>query len=581
MRKFEIKENFLLDGKEFHVISGSMHYFRVVRGYWQDRLEKLKALGCNTVETYLPWNLHEPHKGVFNFEEMLDVVHFVKLAQKLELYVILRPSPYICAEWDFGGLPAWLLAVDGMRFRVSYPPFMQHVKDYFEVLMKQLTPLQINQGGPVIMMQVENEYGSYANDKKYLAYMRDLMLNLGVTVPLVTSDGPEYELLDGGMIDGVYPTVNFGSNPADNFSKLQKYTKNGPLMCMEYWIGWFDHWQNQQHMRANLKQSTADLGKMLALGHVNLYMYHGGTNFGFMSGANYFDSFKPQVTSYDYDAVLSEDGQITKKYQHYQAVIGKYVDIPEVNFSTVIKQKAYGKLKVKNKVSLNAVLPLVSTPIVSAYPQSMERLGQNHGYIMYRSTLEKQQHIKQIRLWEAQDRAQIFINQKPLTTLFDLELQAAKKVDATFELGATIDILVENMGRVNYGIHIERQRKGIDQQIQINNLIHHHWQHYPLPLDNLEKLDFGRSYELGVPAFYQFTFNVDETGDTFLDFNGWGKGVAFINGFNIGRFWDVGPQRRLYLPAPLLQVGENEIIIFETEGKVKDYITLQAKPDLG
>jgi beta-galactosidase len=580
MGKFEIKEHFLLNGEPFHVISGGIHYFRVVPEYWQDRLEKLKALGCNTVETYLPWNMHEPSKGVFNFEGILDVVRFVKIAQELGLYVILRPAPYICAEWDFGGLPAWLLAEDGMKLRVSYPPFLQHVEDYYAQLMKHLTPLQIDQGGPVIMMQVENEYGSYGNDKVYLEHLRDLMLKFGVTVPLVTSDGPEYELLDGGTIAGVHPTVNFGSRPDINIPILQRYTK-GPLMCMEYWIGWFDHWGNEQHMTGKLEQSTADLDKMLEIGHVNLYMFHGGTNFGFMNGANYFNHLQPDVTSYDYDAVLSEDGQITEKYRRYQEVIGKYTTIPSVEFTMDIKRKAYGKLAVTEKVSLNAVLALISTPVPGVFPQSMERLGQNHGYILYRSILETDKHLSQIRLWEAHDRAQIFINHQPIATLYDRELLKEKELNVPLEVGATMDILVENMGRVNYGMRLERQRKGIDQFIQINRHIHYNWMHYPLPLDQLEKLDFTRDHEAGLPGFYRFTWMVDETADTFLDFSGWGKGCAFVNGFNIGRFWEIGPQRRLYIPGPLLHQGENEIIIFETEGTTNDHIILQAEPDIG
>lgn len=579
MRRFEIKENFMLDGEPFHVISGALHYFRVVPEYWRDRLEKLKALGCNTVETYLPWNMHEPQKGVFNFEGILDVTRFVKIAQELDLYVILRPSPYICAEWDFGGMPAWLLAEDGMRFRVSYAPFMNHVEDYFEVLLPLLVPLQIDQGGPVIMMQVENEYGSYANDKVYLEHQRDLMIELGVTVPLVTSDGPGYDMLDGGSIEGVYPTVNFGSNPA-NFNTLDKYT-SGPKMCMEYWIGWFDHWGNGQHMLGNLEQSAKDLEKMLEIGHVNFFMFHGGTNFGFMSGANYFDEHKPHVTSYDYDAILSEDGQITEKYRRYQEIISKFVDIPKVAFTTDIKRKAYGKIAVQEKVSLDSVLSLISTPIISGYPQTMECLGQNHGYILYRSNLDNENWLNTIRLWEAQDRAQVFLNNKPAVTIFNRELLEEREVKVGFDPGARIDILVENMGRINYGMKIERQRKGINQMVQINGHIHCGWTHYTLPFDNLEKLDFNLDYEEGMPSFYKFNFTVDEIADTFLDFAGWGKGVIFINGFNLGRFWEVGPQKRLYVPGPLLHNGENEIIIFETEGKVADHITLQSEPDLG
>ena len=340
--KFEIRNNFYLDGKPFHIISGAIHYFRIVPQYWRDRLEKLKAMGCNTVETYIPWNMHEPRKGEFCFDGMLDVVEFVQTAQKLGLYVILRPSPYICAEWEFGGLPAWLLAEDGMRLRVSYKPFLRHVKEYYEVLMKKIVPLQVDYGGPVILMQVENEYGYYANDKKYMETIKKMMIEQGVTVPLITSDGPFEENLNGGILEGTLPTGNFGSKTEERFEVLQKYTKEKPLMCAEFWVGWFDHWGNGGHMTGNLEESVKDLDKMLELGHVNIYMFEGGTNFGFMNGSNYYDALTPDVTSYDYDGVLTEDGQITEKYRRYQKVIAKYREIPEVKFTTDIKRKEYG-----------------------------------------------------------------------------------------------------------------------------------------------------------------------------------------------------------------------------------------------
>ena len=581
MGNFEITDNFYLDGKPFQIISGAIHYFRIVPEYWQDRLEKLKAMGCNTVETYIPWNMHEPKKGEFHFEGMLDIERFVKTAQELGLYVILRPSPYICAEWEFGGLPAWLLAEDGMKLRVSYPPFLKHVQDYYDVLLKKIVPYQINYGGPVILMQVENEYGYYANDREYLLAMRDKMQKGGVFVPLVTSDGPFEENLNGGHLEGALPTGNFGSKTEERFEVLKKYTDGGPLMCTEFWVGWFDHWGNGGHMTGNLEESVKDLDKMLELGHVNIYMFEGGTNFGFMNGSNYYDELTPDVTSYDYDALLTEDGQITEKYRRYRDVIAKYREIPEVTFTTEIKRKAYGTLPVKEKVSLFSVLDDLSAPVESSFPQSMEKLGQNYGYILYHSTLDTEEKLEKLRLWEANDRANIFVDQKPVTTLYDLELLKEKELDVTFERGADFDILMENMGRVNFGPRMEHQRKGIGQCVQVNGHMHNHWKQYTLPLDNIEKVDFSKEYKEGLPGFYRFTVDIDETADTFLDFEGWGKGCVFVNGFNIGRFWEIGPQKRLYIPAPLLKKGENEIIVFETEGKTRDTIVLKDEPDIG
>ncbi len=590
MKTFEIKDTFYLNGEPMKIISGAFHYFRTVPEYWQDRLEKLKAMGCNTVETYVPWNLHEPNKGEFCFEGILDVERFIQQAEELGLYVIIRPSPYICAEWEFGGLPGWLLREDGMRLRVNYPPFLRHVEEYYKVLLPRLVPWQITRGGPVILMQVENEYGYYANDVTYLEAVKKLMTDNGVEVPLVTSDGPYPESFNAGRLPGVLPTGNFGSGTEERFGVLARYTEGGPLMCTEFWVGWFDHWGNGGHMKGDLEKSVRDLDKMLELGHVNIYMFEGGTNFGFMNGSNYYDRLNPDVTSYDYDGVLTEDGQITEKYRRYQEVIGRYVKIPAVQLSTKIVRKNYGVIKVERKVSLNNVLERISKPVTSIYPQSMERLGQNYGYILYRTRLHTEERLDKIRLWNANDRANILVEDQPVLTLYDRELLEEQKVGISISKGARLDILVENMGRVNFGPRMEQQRKGIDHCVQINGHMHNHWEQYPLPLDNIGLVDFSAEQvgtreqndaRQGVPTFYRFLFTVEEPGDTFLDFAGWGKGVAFVNGFNIGRFWEIGPQKRLYIPGPLLKKGQNEIILFETDGKAGDSISLQDEPDIG
>lgn len=579
--KFEICDEFYLNEKPMKIISGGMHYFRVVPEYWRDRLEKLKAMGCNTVETYVAWNMHEPKKGMFDFTGLLDLEKFIKLAQELELWVIIRPSPYICGEWEFGGLPAWLLAEDGMRLRGRYQPFLNHVEDYYKKLFQILTPLQINYGGPIIMMQVENEYGYYGDDTEYLVQIKDMMVNYGCVVPLVTSDGPWGDSLACGSLDGVLPTGNFGSNTKEQFPILKKYTKGGPLMCMEYWVGWFDSWGAKEHQTANLEEHITDLDEILKVGSVNIYMFEGGTNFGFMNGSNYYDELTPDVTSYDYDAVLTEAGALTEKYHEFKKVISKYTQIPEVEFTTEIKAIKYGELKVEHKVGLFHSLEDISTPVDTPFTSSMEKLGQNYGYILYRSPLIKETKIEKLRLWEANDRANIFVDQSPLVTLYDRELLGEVPLEKELKDTSTMDILVENMGRVNFGPKLEMQRKGINGGVQINGHQHFNWSQYTLPLDNLCKLDYTKGYEDGQPAFYQFHWEVSEIGDTYLDFDGWGKGCAFVNGFNIGRFWEVGPQKRLYIPGPLLQLGDNEIVLFETEGKANATINLVAEPDLG
>lgn len=605
MGQFEIKDNFYLDGKPFQVISGSIHYFRVVPEYWRDRLEKLKAMGCNTVETYIAWNVHEPEKGVYDFSGRNDLVKFVKTAQELGLYVILRPSPYICAEWEFGGLPAWLLQEDGMRLRACHEPFLRYVREYYDRLFPLITPLQITEGGPVILMQVENEYGYYGDDSHYMETIRDMMLERGVTVPLISSDGPFEEALSCGCLDGIHPTGNFGSRTKERFAVLSPYAKGGPLMCAEFWVGWFDHWGNGGHMHGN-PESPQDLDDMLDMGHVNIYMFEGGTNFGFMNGSNYYDELTPDVTSYDYDALLTEAGDFTEKYYQFQKVISKYAPIPKVEFTTQIRKKAYGKLTAVSQTGLFQNLENLSKPIVDTFPVCMEKCGQNYGYILYHSTLKHEQNIERIRLWGANDRANIFADNKRVVNLYDTELgyeydviagKVKKAQDAnapaaggeeegqnepiTFAENAPIDILMENMGRVNFGPMMERQRKGIAECVQINGHIHYNWTMYPLPLDNIDRLDFDRDYTEGLPAFYKFELETDEACDTFLELDGWGKGCVFLNGFNLGRYWEIGPQKRLYIPAPLLKQGKNEIVVFETEGKATGVIELKNEPDIG
>ena len=530
MGRFEIKDTFYLDGEPFQIISGSIHYFRVVPEYWRDRLEKLRAMGCNTVETYIPWNVHEPVKGDFHFSGMADVVAFVILALELGLYVILRPSPYICAEWEFGGLPAWLLAKERMRLRCSYPPFLKQVEEYYKVLIPMLVPLQIDQGGPVLLMQIENEYGYFANDKSYLEELRRMLVENGITVPFITSDGPMRESLNGGTFPDVLPTGNFGSRTEERFQILKEYTNGGPLMCAEFWVGWFDHWGNGGHKTGNLEESVRDLDKMLEMGHVNIYMFEGGTNFGFMNGANYYEELTPDVTSYDYDAVLAEDGSLTEKYKRYQQVIRKYAPVQENTvFTTAIRRKAYGTIEVEDKVSLFSTLNSLSSGIPGIFPQSMECLGQNYGYILYHSTLETEEKLEKLRLWEANDRANIFVEEKPVLTLYDRELLVEHTLEVDYKKGASLDILVENMGRVNFGPRMERQRKGINQCVQLNGHMHNQWIQYPLPLDDISKVDFSGEYREGLPAFYRFRFQAEESCDTFLDFAGWGKGCAFID----------------------------------------------------
>lgn len=595
MRTFEIKDTFLLDGKPFQIISGAIHYFRVVPEYWQDRLEKLKNMGCNTVETYIPWNLTEPKKGEFNFEGICDFEKFLDTAQKLGLYAIVRPSPYICAEWELGGLPSWLLAVPGLQPRCKNEPYYQNVRDYYKVLLPRLVNHQIDKGGNIILMQIENEYGYYGKDMSYLQFLADLMREKGITVPFVTSDGPWGKMFIRGQLDGALPTGNFGSHARPLFANMKRMMKKtgnrGPLMCMEFWVGWFDAWGNKEHKTSKIKRNIKDLNYMLKKGNVNFYMFHGGTNFGFMNGSNYFAKLTPDVTSYDYDAPLSEDGKITEKYRVFQSIIKKYRNFEEIPLSTKITQKAYGVVKAEKSVRLFDILPQLAQAqsVEGCDLPCMEKAGQDYGYIIYETKAPAPS--SGLKIENGQDRIIGYKNEEPRFTLFDKETANEQKLDLA--AGDKLTLMVENLGRVNFADKIPYQRKGINGKVLADGNALSNWNYYCLNLDGsqLSKINWDASSgkdDTGVtgtdkastPTFTRLTFDVEEACDTYLDFTGWGKGCIFLNGFNLGRFWEIGPQKRLYVPAPLLKIGKNELIIFETEGKTAESVEFFAEHKL-
>ena len=587
MNTFEIKEDFYLNNEKIKIISGSIHYFRVVPEYWQDRLEKLKLMGCNTVETYVPWNFHETHEGKIDFtSKRKNLVHFIKLAEKLGLLVILRPTPYICAEWDFGGLPYWLLKDKNLRIRSNDEKFLSKIDKYFSVLLPLVTPLQMTEGGNIIMMQIENEYGSFSNNKTYLRNMKNLMTKYGVTVPLFTSDGAWQEALESGTLieDGILPTANFGSRTEEQFGELQKFMdKNNikaPLMCMEFWIGWFNNYGTDIKKRCP-KESAMEFDKMLEMGHSNIYMFHGGTNFDFFNGCSYHDGIDPQTTSYDYDALLTEWGDVTEKYITFKEVIKKYRTVEEFKLSTQIKKINYGKIELSRKVSLFNTLHTISKTIQSDRTLTFEELNSGYGYVLYRLNIEGQRKYEKFKLIGMDDRAQIFANQKHHSTLYKENFIGTNSELILENEGTnTLDILVENLGRINYGGSLldSKESKGIKGGVMLDIHMHSDIEHYPLNLENIEKVDFSLGYKKNTPAFYEYKFEVSEKGDSFLSTEGLSKGVAFINGFNLGRFWDKGINNYLYIPAPLLKNGENIIVIFETEGRYLNKIELKDTP---
>ncbi|AGU80855.1 beta-galactosidase [Streptococcus sp. HMSC034B03] len=585
MARFEIKEEFYLNQQPFKILSGAIHYFRIQPDDWYHSLYNLKALGFNTVETYIPWNVHEPQKGQFCFEGILDLEKFLQIAQDLDLYVILRPSPYICAEWEFGGLPTWLLEED-MRIRSSDPAYLAAVASYYDELMPRLVPHLLENGGNILMMQVENEYGSYGEDKEYLRAVRDMMLERGVTCPLFTSDGPWRAALRAGTLieDDVFVTGNFGSKAKENFAQMQEFFdehgKKWPLMCMEFWDGWFNRWKEPVVTRDPEELAEA-VHEVLQQGSINLYMFHGGTNFGFMNGCSARGNIDlPQVTSYDYEALLDEQGNPTPKYFAIQQMLKKYYpEYPQME--PLVKESFELKnIPLSEKVSLFETLEDVAQPIESLYPMKMEELGQNVGYLLYRTEAEWDADEERIRVIDARDRMQLFVDEELVVNQYQMEIGEDIFVPRQKQSTHQIDILIENMGRVNYGHKLlaESQHKGIRTGVCKDLHFMLHWKQYPLELKNPEKIDFTKEWHENQPAFYAFDVELKALKDTYLELTHFGKGIVFVNGVNIGRFWDVGPTLSLYIPHGLLTIGKNRIIIFETEGKYSEFIHLVHKP---
>ena len=573
---------FFLDGEEYTIISGAMHYFRIPREYWYDRLLKLKQCGFNTVETYTCWNLHEPQEGIFNFDGMLDLEAYIDTAKDLGLNVILRPGPYICAEWEMGGLPAWILNYPNMNIRCNDALFISKVERYYNELLRRVVPRLSTNGGNIIMMQIENEYGSYGDDHEYMQKIADIYKKNGVDCLLFTSDGASYSALQGGTLPE-YPCVaNFGSRPVENFRILNDFKSDQPLMCGEYWVGWFDHWYGEHHVRdpkevAKLFKDMIDCGASL-----NFYMFCGGTNFGFMNGANYYDTFEPTITSYDYNALLTESGDLTPAYYEVRKIIeDRFGSLPELTVKNTEKA-AYGRLELDERCSVFEAIKMISKPIHTAAPQFMEDIGQYHGFTLYSTDVDGPRDEAEIKFDAVHDRAVVLIDGK-----YKGYYERSRKGEpVSFSLkkgeNCRIDILCENMGRVNYGPKI-MDSKGI-KGVRFNLQYHFGWDMYRLPLDNISELKYkSKNGAVDVASFLKGTLVIDgEPKDTFVRLDGFTKGVVLVNGFNIGRYFNTaGPQKTLYVPAPMLKFGENEIVVFETDRADRSCITFTDKPDLG
>ncbi|ARS38608.1 beta-galactosidase [Sphingobacteriaceae bacterium GW460-11-11-14-LB5] len=553
---------FLLDGKPFQMISGEIHYPRIPREAWRSRMKMAKAMGLNTIGTYVFWNLHEPQKGIFDFKGNNDVAEFVRIAKEEGLWVILRPSPYVCAEWEFGGYPYWLENEKGLVVRSKDPLYLKEYEKYIMEVGKQLAPLQVNHGGNILMVQIENEYGSYGSDKEYLSINQKLFIKAGFDGLLYTCDpAPD---LTNGYLPGLLPAVNGLDNP-EKVKKLiaDHHNGKGPYYIAEWYPAWFDWW-GAPHHTVPAARFTGKLDSVLAAGiSINMYMFHGGTTRGFMNGANFKDEtpYEPQISSYDYDAPLDEAGNATAKFHAFRSIIQKHLPA-----GTTLPPVPNPKPAIRiPTIKLGLTASLTGNLSKGTYhdsPLTFEELLQDYGFVLYRTTLTG--GIKgTLKIKELRDYALIMVNGKQIATL-DRRLNQDSLNISLPQGKVVLDILVENLGRINFGKYLLQNRKGITGYVSFNNRKIKGWTMYRFPFNDLSKIKYQSTVKAGnTPVIKKGTFNLTAIGDTYLDMRKWGKGMVWVNGHNLGKYWSIGPQETLYLPAEWLRKGVNSIEVLE------------------
>ena len=581
--------HFALDGKPFQIVSGEMHYPRIPREYWRARLKMAKAMGLNTITMYTFWNVHETVPGTYDFSGQNDVAEFVREAQQEGLYVILRPGPYVCAEWEFGGYPAWLLKDPKTVVRSRDPKYLEPTTAWLHRLGQELAPLQLARGGPILAVQVENEYGSFGDDREYLQQTRRALIEGGFDSALLYTADNNQDKTKGtlrGSLPDLPAAINFGPGEAQTqFALLHERRPQGPFMNGEYWDGWFDHWGGQRHL-PDPKQQAVDLEWMLSQGYsVSLYMFHGGTSFGWMNGANWdHEQFQPDVTSYDYGAPLDESGRPTAKYFALRDVISKVTGVAAPAVPPTPATQAIAPFALTESASLWDNLP---APVISHDLETMEDLGQAYGYILYRTQLTVDARGDLV-IDGLHDYALIYVNGKPVGSL-DRRLGQNKLALQTPSgphpaTGDRLDVLVENAGRINYSVELRKERKGITGSVTLNGTPLHGWKIYPLPLTDSSNLKYGRTPCAAAPCFYRGSFNAAASGtaaaDTFLDMAGWNKGFVWLNGRPLGRMWSIGPQRTLYMPGVWLKPRNNEVVVLDLLGLKRPLLSSRREPVL-
>ena len=582
-------------GVPHRVLSGSVHYFRVHPDLWPDRLRRVRAMGLNTIDTYVPWNWHEPEPGRFDLAGDRDLERFLRLVGELGMDAVVRPGPYICAEWSNGGLPAWLTATPGIALRTSDPAFTAPVARWFDELVPRLAALQANRGGPVVAVQVENEYGSYGEDHDYMAWVGSALAERGIDELVFTADGPTDLMLDGGTVPGVLAAATLGSRPGPARDLLAARRPTGePFLVAELWNGWFDHWGEAHHTRdpqdaARTVREVLDLG-----GSVSLYMAHGGSNPGLWAGANHDgDVLQPTVTSYDSDAPVAEDGTVTAKFHALREVFAPYrsahlpADALDEGWTAPRRRLAPRTLPTVHRAALPALRELGGAGERSPRPRTFEDLGLDAGLVLHRATTRLPAGESVLSVLGLHDRAVVHVDGVPVGTLERRTAHEGLVVVGTGD-EVELELVVEHLGRVNYGPRLG-EPKGLVGDVLVGRRIVHGWESRPVPLDRVapgalwaaaDGPTTDASTPDGAAVVARATLDVDEPADTYLALPGWAKGFVWVNDVLLGRYWEVGPQRTLYVPAPLLRPGANTLTVLEQHRGGTD-LELLAEPDLG
>jgi beta-galactosidase len=566
-------KQFLMDGAPYQIISGEMHYPRVPRAYWRDRFRKARAMGLNTITTYVFWNVHEPRQGVYDFSGQNDVAEYIREAQAEGLNVILRPGPYVCAEWELGGYPSWLLKDPKLVLRSTDPSYTAAVNRWFARLGQEIKPLLLKNGGPIIAVQVENEYGSAGSDQAYLEGVKQSLIDHGMGDTVLYTANPPADLVKGSLPE--LPTViNFGTGNAEKgFATLEQLRPDGPRMSGEYWAGWFDHW-GDKHQVTDGKREAAELHWMLKQGYsVSIYMFHGGTSFGWMNGANTNGkNFEPDTTSYDYDAPLDEKGDPRAKYFGFREAI---VDVTGVHPPALPTPGARIAFPIGPKMLMASLWKNLPAPVESKTLLTFEDLDQSFGYLLYRTALHPGDGGKLV-LNGLHDYAQVYVDRQLVGTL-DRRIGSDTLDIPMVSKASTLDILVENSGRVNFTNAIRGERKGLTGIVTLGAKQPAVWLIYSLPMDHPSQLNFLAEPCTG-PCFSKVEMTVSKTADTYIDTHSVHKGEVWIGEKPLGRFWSIGPQFALYTPGPWLHTGRNEIIFFDLMADKTDRLTTIAEP---